>query len=220
MKSVQRVLALVLALVLMLSLAACGGGFADDVTLLVRGNLDELYLGSFDADYMKLVGATEEECLASYEDGMGVEADFFAYYFGIDLTEEQRDEVIEMYKEIYAKSSYTVNPAEKEDDNTYRVKVDIQPIDLFVLVDEVWEETVDEFNAGYPDANVMTDDEYEAYLNDAARMVIDLCKSLMPEMGNMDTKTVYVQVVKGSDDYWSVTDDDMGSLDQYMIYYP
>lgn len=220
MKFTKRFLALLLALVLMLSLAACGGGFAEDVTLLVRGNLDELYLGSFDPDYMKLVGATEEECQASYEDGMGVEADFFAYYFGIELTEEQRNEVIEMYKEIYAKSSYTVSTAEKEDDNTYRVKVEIQPIDLFVLVDEVWDETVDNFNAGYKDVYSMTDAEYEAYLQDAARMIIDLCKSLMPEMGNLDTKTVYVQVTKDSNDYWSITDDNMADLDEAIIAYP
>lgn len=220
MKTIQRITALLLALVLALSLCACGGGFADDVTTLVRGNLDELYLGSFDEEYMKLVSATQEECQQSYEDGMGVEADFFAYYFGIELTEDQRAEVIEMYKEIYAKSSYTVNDAEKEDENTYRVKVDIQPIDLFVLVDEVWEETVSEFNANYKDVNTMTDAEYEAYLDDAARMIIDLCKSKMPDMGNLETKTVYVQVTKDSNNYWSITDDDMGALDEAMISYP
>lgn len=45
MKKIKSALALLLAAVMCLSMAACGSSFEDNVAVLVRGNLNEIYLG-------------------------------------------------------------------------------------------------------------------------------------------------------------------------------
>ena len=53
MKAGRKLAAAGLALALTLALAACGGGYtAADATALVKANLDILYLGQYDADYL------------------------------------------------------------------------------------------------------------------------------------------------------------------------
>ena len=62
MKRMKRSIALCLVLVMALTLTACGGGVtAKDATALVQGNLDEIYLGKFDPEYLKLVDITEAD---------------------------------------------------------------------------------------------------------------------------------------------------------------
>lgn len=208
----------VLALILVLT--ACGGrDVTKDVTTLVQGNLDELYLGKFSEEYMALVGTTQEECEQDYEDSMETEAEYFQYYFDIDqLTDEMHDEVVAMYKEVYASASYTISAVTQMDENTYAVKVEVQPINLFQLVGENWEEAMAAFNAQYTE-ETLDEISYEAYDEAWARMCIDLCRQNMPDMGYLDTKTIAIQVVKDDNDYWSIASDDFDALDELVIDY-
>lgn len=61
MKRTKPLLALVLAAVIALSLAGCGTLMTDSVGALVQGNLDELYLGQYNEDFLQLVDITEAE---------------------------------------------------------------------------------------------------------------------------------------------------------------
>ena len=147
MKRMKRSIALCLVLVMALTLTACGGGVtAKDATALVQGNLDEIYLGKFDPEYLKLVDITEADARETYEEGLEVEAEVFAYYFDIsNMTDEIKAEIIDLYKEIYAWSKYTVGEASKLDESTYAVKVVVSPLDIFVLVDEAFDEAMEPF---------------------------------------------------------------------------
>lgn len=77
------VLAAVLAIGMLLS-TGCSL-FSDEgrVTDLVQGNLDHVYLGKYDENYLSLVESTEEEAETEYQAGLRYEAEYFAYYFGI-----------------------------------------------------------------------------------------------------------------------------------------
>ena len=55
MKKFRTAAALILALALALSLAGCGTAMSDASAMLVQGNLDEIYLGKFDPDFLTLV---------------------------------------------------------------------------------------------------------------------------------------------------------------------
>lgn len=224
MRELKRLAALLLALVLVFSMTACGGSMEETVTQLVQGNLDELYLGKFDESYLELVSATEEECEQSYLEGLEIEAEYFAYYFNVEyLTDELKADIVELYKEIYSHSKFTVNPATKLDDDTYAVKVQISPINIFDLVLQAESEgAMDDFYNKYAtvDINAMTDEEYKAYDTEWAYAIIDLCYEQLPNVGYMDEQSIAVQVTKDTDGLWCITDNDMGTIDELIIYYP
>ncbi len=224
MKRMKRSIALCLVLVMALTLTACGGGVtAKDATALVQGNLDEIYLGKFDPEYLELVDITEADARETYEEGLEVEAEVFAYYFDIsNMTDEIKAEIIDLYKEIYAWSKYTVGEASKLDESTYAVKVVVSPLDIFVLVDEAFDEAMEPFYTKYAnvDISAMSDDEYTAYDKEWADAVIALCREKLPEMGYLEDRSLVIQVTLDEDDYWVMSGDDFNSLDEIIIEYP
>ena len=163
----KRVTAAALSLTFVLSLSACGGGLsADDATTYVQGILDENYKGVYDPDFLELIDITENEAEETYLSSLETEADFFASAFLIDdLTDELKAEVVDMYKQVYAKAKYTVDTATEVDDGTFGVKVTVEPLDVFDRVAEaLWGDTPDaRAEALYSqDVDSMTDEEYAA----------------------------------------------------------
>lgn len=134
-------------------------------------------------------------------------------------TEEQRSELIELYKEIYAKASYTVDTATEIDETTYGVKVTVAPIDIFhQLMDEVNNGTTfTEFNAQYPDT--MDDAQYYEYEIAWFQLVLDTLEGLIPSLGYLEEQSLVVQVTLGEDNYWSLNEDDFSNLDWLIIDY-
>lgn len=224
MKLIKRSIALCLVLVMALTLTACGGGVtASDAKDLVQGNLDEIYLGKFDPEYLKLVDITEEEARQTYEEGLEVEAEMFAYYFDIyNMTDELKEEIIELYQEIYAQSKYTVGEASKLDESTFAVKVQVSPLDIFELVVDASEEALQPFFDKYENVDIasMSDEEYDAYDKEWADAVLDLCWEKLPEMGYGDERSLVIQVTVDEDDYWVMSGDDFNNLDEIIITYP
>ena len=91
-------------------MGGCGGGYSEeDAASLVKWNLESIYLGEHDPAFISSTRSTEEELDASYEEGIFAEVDFFIYYVDIEYpTEEIRNELAEVYKEIYSKSKFEV----------------------------------------------------------------------------------------------------------------
>ena len=104
MKTIRRLLACLLATLMLMSLTACSGLtdvlVEESVTTLVQGNLDVLYLGKVTDDYLESTVSTKEECLQLYEEGLGMEADFFALDLKLYLNTHPDDErALEMFRE-------------------------------------------------------------------------------------------------------------------------
>lgn len=228
-KLFQRACALLPALALMVSLAACGGGSgvsSFDASKYIQGLLDKTYLGKYE-DYMKVVDVTENECEEDYISGLESEAEYFAGVFQIDyLTDDLKAEIVDLYRDIYAQSKYTVSPATKQDDTTYSVKVTVEPIDIFHLVSDALDAgAVDDFNALYDDADIdsMTDEEFDAFYAEYdeawARMIIDLTREKLPELGYLDAQSILVQVTEDDDGLWGIPQADFDNLDWLIIDY-
>ncbi len=223
MKRVKQITALVLVLVMAFALTACGDSNSALAQKLIQGNLDEIYLGKYDPDYLKLVDSDEAAAQEIYEGGMEAEAEYFAYYFDISyLTDELKAEIVEMYKEIYSHAKYEVGEATKIDDTTFGVPVKVYPLDIMQLTMDDLEPAIDEFNAPYTAEQIqnMTDEEYQAYDAAWAHMIIDICKENIADMGTMEEKSLVIQVKKDSDGYWSMYGDDFDQMDSILIYYP
>jgi hypothetical protein len=67
MNKLMRAAAAVLCLALLCLLPACRS-IEDDLNIMVQGNLDSLYLGRFDPDYIQTVHTTEDACAQDYMD--------------------------------------------------------------------------------------------------------------------------------------------------------
>lgn len=223
MRLFKRIAAAVIAAALCVSLAACGGGFEGVVKTLVQGNLDEIYLGQFNSDYMKLVNSDEADCEESYRTGLETEAEFFINYFEIEYpTDELVEEIVELYKQIYSHSKYTVNDPAKLDDNTYAVKVQISPIDIVQIVSDNWDEGMEPLYEKYADVdtNSMSEEEYVQFDADWAEAIINMFYDQLPNLGYMDEQSIAVQITKGSDGIWMIADNDLMAVDAAILYYP
>lgn len=218
-KRVFGVAALLLAAVMALS--GCGIS-TKDVTLMVQGNLDAIYLGTASDEYKKLLSETDEGIKQTYEDGLEIETDVFFEYFQIeDKTEERREQVKELYRNIYAKSTYTVGEAEKKNDGSYVVPVEISPLDIFERVNQdgvdgaiaaVYETMTTEELAA------LSDEEFEVIWAD---VIIAQCEAHLEDMETKDPVHVDVKVEKNSDnkDAYMITEDSLAEVDLHIISY-
>lgn len=239
MKIAKRIAAAALGVAMVASLTACdsvGSGtqkdtMKEDSQTYVQGLLDKMYLGKYNKEYLDLIDLTETEAEEDYLDRLYGEVDYFCYVFGIEYQDDElNDQIAEMYKQIYAKAKYTVDPATKLESGNYAVEVTVQPMDIMLQITEDDAAMIDE--AAFADAfgdldeegiNAMDDDAYEeAYLAyDAAhgQGMLDALKSHLGEVGYGDEKSMIFQLAKDSDGYYSLVEGDIQNFDNYVIEY-
>lgn len=230
MKKIWKAL---LAGMMALMLAGCGSSEADQIKLLVTGNIDTIYLGKYDAEYMQLVDATEEELTQMYEDGLEAESEWFCTYFGIlsegeeytDLDSGLRQQMVEMYKQIYSNTKYSVGDVNKLEDGSYTVQVTVSPINVMELaldaVDSGSDNPYTQFQEKYADTDFsqMTAEDYWAYTEEYAQACIDLVSDQIPNIGYDEDKSLSIQVQQGEDNLYEMNQDDWSRFDGYVITY-
>ena len=236
----KKVIVILLSILMIFGLVACGGSSDDRIQSLVQGNIEAIYLGNASKEYLEIINSTADIQRQNYIAGLNTEAEFFCYYFRVidsaynetydDIKDETKDKIVAMYKQIYDKSKFSTKESVKQSDGSYTVQVTIEPIDIMEqamdkLISGTYE-PYEEFFAKHEDVNVdaMTDDEfikfYEEYTDEYANIIIDCILGLLPNLGYKDPKTLSVQVQADSDDIFSINDDDWNKIDDYMIYYP
>ena len=224
-KLIRRLGALALALGMGLTLAACGvrsGLSKRDAEIYVDGLLREIYLGEFDADYLRLVGLDEGEARKAYDSGLDTEAAFFMGLYDIEYpAEETRQEIRELYTQIYQHAKFEVVSAAEQDDGSFSVKVEVEPIDIVRLVDEDWAEGVQPFYEEYPREmqGALEDEAYRAMDARWAGLVLELYQEKLPQTGNLAKQTVTVQLERSRDGNYAMTSEDLGRLNESIIDY-
>lgn len=238
MQWIKKMAAACLALAMVWVLAGCNesGISTVDATALVKGNLDEIYLGVFDPDYLKSVDITENQAEETYLNGLETEAKYCFYYYSYTangdssynyVTDEQLQDMIDAYKEIYSYSRYTVQPAVKQSDGTFAVKVVFEPLDIHVQVDDEWEQFGEDFFAQYDEVDLegMSDTEFQTWMEEEFfptynQAIIDLVKSKIPTIGYEDETSVVIQVVQDEDGYFTMDDNGFDTFDRQLVVYP
>ena len=142
---------MLLAGVMALGLAACGGITSDDAEAYIQGLLDASYLGQYNQEYLDLADITEEESRTEdYEWNTAAEAEILREYLAIQSTDASIQQSVDLIKEIYAHSKYSVTGASKLEDGSYAVTVSIQPMDILVWytsqtdLNQVWQDILTE----------------------------------------------------------------------------
>ena len=137
-----------------------------------------------------------------------------------ETTDRLTAELVEMYREVYAHSKYTVDSASRMDENTYSVKVTVEPIDIFHLVaDDLDNGAMDELNSRYPES-FESEAQYAQYEVEWVERMIELVYENLPDLGYLDPTSTLVQVSWDEDEnLWGIPDDDFWSLDALIIDY-
>lgn len=128
-----------LALLLALVLAGCSTTQQQintyNATLYVQGFLDETYTGAPSEGYLKLTEATAEDAKKTFE--QNVEAEYrqrLALRFELDTAYvplDLEEDFLDLLRQVYAKTSYTVRAAVPLDDKRYCVEVAVSPVTFF-----------------------------------------------------------------------------------------
>lgn len=224
-KLTRRLGALALAFGLGLTLAACGasGGLSKrDAEAYVEGLLKETYLGEFDADYLQLVDLDEDEARKTYDAGLDAETSFFLNLYDIEYpTEETRQAVRALYEQIYQHAKFEVISAAEQDDGSFSVKVEVEPIDIVRLVEQDWDEKMRPFYEEYPPEvqSTLGDEAYRAMDARWAQLVLALYQEKLPQTGNEAKQAIAVQLEPDKDGNCAVTSEDLNRLNETVIDY-
>ena len=226
MKFFHRITALLLAGVMALGLAACSSVTPEDAETYIQGLLDASYLGQYDPEYLELADITEEEAREEdYEWNTAAEAEILREYLAIQSTDASIQKSVDLIKEIYSHSKYSVTGASKLEDGSYAVTVSIQPMDILIRyqnqtdVNEIWMTVLAEHGVMDQAAlDAMSDEEYMALEDIYAAAVLDGIQALVPEMGYGPEQSVVLQLQLEGDTY-TLVGTDWQHLDGMMIDY-
>ena len=226
MKFFHRITALLLAGVMALGLAACSSVTPEDAETYIQGLLDASYLGQYNQEYLDLADITEEESRTEdYEWNTAAEAEILREYLAIQSTDASIQKSVDLIKEIYSHSKYSVTGASKLEDGSYAVTVSIQPMDILIRyqnqtdVNEIWMTVLAEHGVmDQATLDAMSDEEYMALEDIYAAAVLDGIQALVPEMGYGPEQSVVLQLQLEGDTY-TLVDTDWQHLDGMIIDY-
>ena len=132
---------------------------------------------------------------------------------------------MELIKESYAHSKYSVTGASKLEDDSSAVTVSIQPMDILVWytsqtdLNQVWQDILTEHGVTDQAAlDAMSGEEYMVLEDAYAAAVLDGIQALVPEMGYGPEQSVVLQLQLEGDTY-TLVGTDWQHLDGMMIDY-
>lgn len=188
-----------------------------DASAYVKGGLDVLYLGEVSDDYLELVVDTREDCLAMYEKNIRNEAENFCEMFYVAVNDEPDAALLQLYKDVFAKSRYEVGEAEKTDGG-YAVPVTVYPMDIFRSSYEALDMYDRDFTERFSEgefADVSGSELESAYLQG----MIDILRDSVQNTGYLDPVTVTLQLSLDKDGVCHIDDAGYAELHNSIIAY-
>ena len=205
----KKIARVVLAAVTALSITACGGFSAEDASAYVKSALDAEYKADFD-EYIKQTDSTQEEAEAMYQEGL----DTITAGFGLDslgISDELAEQYRDVATDLLALAKYEVKDAAEEGDG-YAVEVSYEPYVGMQNLDQDLNAALEEITAS------ISDIQSEEELNEMVyQKVLEILQQKVaePEYGEEETYTIHV--TKGSDNVYTITQDDLVGLDYAMF---
>lgn len=205
----KKIAGVVLATVTALSITACGGFSAEDASAYAKSALDAEYKADFD-EYIKQTDSTQEEAEAMYQEGL----DTITAGFGLDslgISDELAEQYRDVAADLLALAKYEVKDAAEEGDG-YAVEVSYEPYVGIQTLDQDLNAALEEITAS------ISDIQSEEELNEMVyQKVLEILQQKVaePEYGEEETYTIHV--TKGSDNVYTITQDDLVGLDYAMF---
>ena len=227
MKDIRRLGLAALALCLAVTAAACGVN-RKDASVYIQGELDAVYRGVYNEDYLELVeGMTRADAEEKYQSNVSAEAEYLLYYF---LEMEYPDDAVtakaeSLIKEIYSHAQYTVGKADKLQSGDFVVEVVLSPIEIMPLLPEEsysenWQAACAEKGiTTQEELNSVSEEEYAAIDAVYAMSMLEELEALLPQLDYGEDQEIMLQLELGDDNYYSLVEEDWQYLDGVMIDY-
>ena len=226
----NKIVAIALLCAALVLVAGCGRSEEPDVPqAYVLGILDTLYLGEVSGDLLALTGTEDASVLtAEYENGLAVEADYFAHFFATgDLSEDAAALVMEFYRDLYRLARYEAAPSFEAGESgvagnaeggkmLYTVDVTVEPLDAVLrFVDEELTAYAQQFKA-----------ETSKDLPAAERQMLYVAgllegiRGYMKAPGYLEPVTISVEVSQDTgDELYRIRGNGLTDIDEQMIRY-
>lgn len=150
-------------------LGGCGNSF--DAAEYVRAILDNSYKND-SSKFVSMKVGTAEEASDLYEQGVKGEVDALVYLSGAGTpTDEQYEELKDVFVGIYEATKYTVDGSEKQDDGSYLVTITYEQINVLGPAMEAYNTEAEALiadwdSAGeYPSTDEMSEQFFDAYIS-------------------------------------------------------
>lgn len=208
-------------------LAACGVSRADASTY-VQGELDAVYRGVYNEDYLELVeDMTKADAEEKYKSNVSAEAEYLLYYFlGVEYPDDAVTAKAEsLIKEIYSHAKYTVGEADKLQSGDFMVEVTLSPIEIMpLLAEETYSEhwqaaCMEKGITTQEELNNVSEEEYAAIDAVYAMAMLEEVEALLPQLSYGEDQAIMLQLELGEDNYYSMVEEDWQYLDSVMIDY-
>lgn len=187
-----------------LILSSCGKKDNFNAAGYVKSVLDAMYKEEY-KEHAKYIGEDEKSLQEEMEQDAknGIEEALA----GKELTQEDKDNYVEFYRNSYKLAKYTVGEAKKGKDNNYKVEVIIVPCMIWQDYYAGIEDKLREFSSG---KDTFTDSEY---FNAQLEYMNECLKS--PSYDS--EKRITIRVTANSDHVYSIPENDMSALESAMF---
>ncbi|MCM1388294.1 MAG: hypothetical protein NC231_13280 [Bacillus sp. (in: Bacteria)] len=154
----MKKLSVMLACVMLAAfLGGCGASF--DAAGYISAILDNSYKND-STKFVSMKIGTAEEAAETYETAFSGEVDTLIEMSGAGpVSDEQRAQVEEIMKDIYGKTKYTVDGAEKQDDGSYVVTISYEQINVFEPAIQAYMDAVESLEAELLNATEMPSED-------------------------------------------------------------
>lgn len=226
----KRLGALMLALLLTLGLAACGGGVSEkDVTVYIQGEMDAYYHGQYNEDYLKLMEYSEADAKKFYDGNVEAEAERLLTFMDVQYVDDNVQAAAEeVVRQIYAKSKFSVGDTNKLKDGNFTTEVIVEPIEMMHLITE---EDIQEifYNicvaAGYDSyekLEALQNSDMNAYNQleiEYANQVLARVTECISQITYGTAQSVMLQMKLDDDNNYILEDNGWQTMDGYIIDY-
>ncbi len=219
----------IIAILVAFSVFFTGCGLFFNPSKYVKASFDTLYKGEFE-EYSKIASVTTDQAQKKYDDSCAAKIDDLAKLFGftddsdnISIDNSVREQIKDLYKELYSKIEYTVEDNSEKIEDGYIVHVSVSPMLIFEdSMDEV-NEFVSQYNADilsgkYNDMNAYSQ---EALNNIYQQGILKVFKDKMNDIRYGEPEEISIRVMRNNDkNSHYINADDLIKFSQLIIKYP
>lgn len=219
----------VVAILIAFSFLFVGCGLFFNPSKYVDAYVDAIYKGNFE-DYSKMTSSTTDQIQKKYDACCESQVDVFAKLFGftdesgnISVDDAIREQIKNLYKELYGKIEYTVEDSAEKIHDGYIVHVSVSPILIFEDRMNQVNEFVDQYNSDvvsgkYNDQNVYS----QEFLNTLYQQkILEVFNSRVDDIRYGESENIDIRIMKNNDkNSYYINADDLVKFSKLVVKYP
>lgn len=211
----KKKISLLLIMTVCICLTGCFKTKTKEYQNYVKSAMDASYHGEFD-DYVSNSVSTEEEAKKLYDSMISYFTNKIIEYTEVNeeyMSDELKAKYDEASKKILNKTKYKVNLAKKVS-GVYQVKVEIDPINFWSIIEDDIKNSIEEFNNSTSDE--LSDEEWQTAEEEYAKKIYEIVNNNIDKVGYQDKVSKIVEIETSNKQY-SIANEDWNDIDDYVM---